>query len=121
MVMGSFVMVCNVLMYDSIVVECICWQGIVLIGKMNMLEFGLGLYIYNCVYGIMCNVWNFECLVGGSSGGIVVVLVLIMLFVVDGSDMMGLLCNFVVWNNIYGLCFSFGCVFYGLIGDVFFQ
>lgn len=78
--------------------------GVIFIGKINMFEFGFGLYMFNEVYGVMCNLYDLMKSVGGSSGGMVVVFVLWMLLVVDGSDFGGLLCNLVVFCNIYGFC-----------------
>lgn len=113
-ILGLLLFVGQVLEYDVIVVEWVKSSGVIVIGKINVLEFGFGLQIYNLLFGIICNVYDLVWIVGGSSGGVVVVLVLCMLLVVDGSDMMGLLCNFVVYNNVYGFCLFQGWVLYGL-------
>lgn len=120
MMMGLllFVLV-KVVKIDDIMVVCMCDVGVIVIGKINMLEFGFGSYIINLVFGFMCNLWDFMCIVGGFLGGVVVVLVMGMLVLVDGLDMMGFLCNFVGWIGIYGLCFSFGVVLLEFYVDSF--
>lgn len=53
----------------------LCVVGILILGKINMDEFVMGLLMENFVYGFICNLWNFDWVFGGFGGGSVVVLV----------------------------------------------
>jgi amidase len=94
--------------YDSIFVERLRRAGVVIIGKTNAPEFGLGSQTYNPVFGTTRNAYDQSKCAGGSSGGAAVSLALRMLPVADGSDMMGSLRNPAAFNNVIGFRTSFG-------------
>ncbi len=96
--------------YDSIFVERLRRAGVIIIGKTNAPEFGLGSQTYNPVFGTTLNAYNQSKCAGGSSGGAAVSLALRMLPVADGSDMMGSLRNPAAYNNVIGFRTSFGRV-----------
>jgi amidase len=95
---------------DAIFVERLRKNGVILIGKTNAPEFGLGSQSYNPVFGTTRNAYNQAKTSGGSSGGAAVSLALRMLPVADGSDMMGSLRNPAGWNNVIGFRTSYGRV-----------
>jgi amidase len=96
--------------YDSIFVERLRRAGVIIIGKTNAPEFGLGSQTYNPVFGTTLNAYDQSKCAGGSSGGAAVSLALRMLPVADGSDMMGSLRNPAAFNNVIGFRTSFGRV-----------
>lgn len=55
--------------YNATAVEKILQDGVVLIGKTNMDEFGMGSSTENSIIGPTRNPVNTECVAGGSSGG----------------------------------------------------
>ena len=55
--------------YNATAVEKILQDGVVLIGKTNMDEFGMGSSTENSIIGPTRNPINTECVAGGSSGG----------------------------------------------------
>jgi amidase len=95
---------------DSIMVERLRKAGVIIIGKTNTPEFGLGSHTYNPVYGITRNAYDQSRSAGGSTGGGAVSLALRMLPVVDGSDYGGSLRNPAGWNNVVGFRTSIGRV-----------
>ncbi len=95
---------------DAIFVERLKNNGVILIGKTNTPEFGLGSQSYNPVFGTTLNAYDQRKTSGGSSGGAAVSLALRMLPVADGSDMMGSLRNPAGWNNVIGFRTSYGRV-----------
>lgn len=84
--------------------------GAIVIGKTNVPEFGLGSHTVNKVYGPTHNAYAQGLSAGGSSGGAAAALASRMLWLADGSDMMGSLRNPAGWNNVYGFRPSFGLV-----------
>ena len=96
--------------YDSIFVERLRRAGVIIIGKTNAPEFGLGSQTYNSVFGTTLNAYDQSKCAGGSSGGAAVSLALRMLPVADGSDMMGSLRNPAAYNNVIGFRTSYGRV-----------
>jgi len=94
-------------------------SGLIMIGKTNTPEFGLGSHSYNPVHGVTRNPYNTEKTAGGSSGGAAAALATCMIPVADGSDMMGSLRNPAAWCNVYGLRPSIGLVPDGSIGDMY--
>lgn len=67
-------------------VEWIEYMGGIVLGKLNILEFGVGGFIFNEVFGKICNLWNIFLIFVGFIGGGVVVLVLGEVWLVYGSD-----------------------------------
>lgn len=96
--------------FDSIFVERLRRAGVVIIGKTNAPEFGLGSQTYNSIFGTTLNAYDPSKCAGGSSGGAAVSLALRMLPVADGSDMMGSLRNPAAYNNVIGFRTSYGRV-----------
>lgn len=96
--------------HDSIFVERLRRAGVIILGKTNAPEFGLGSQTYNPVFGTTLNAYDQSKCAGGSSGGAAVSLALRMLPVADGSDMMGSLRNPAAFNNVIGFRTSHGRV-----------
>jgi amidase len=96
--------------HDAIFVERLRKNGVILIGKTNAPEFGLGSQTYNSVFGTTLNAYDQSKTAGGSSGGAASALALRMLPVADGSDMMGSLRNPAAYNNVLGFRPSYGRV-----------
>jgi amidase len=105
--------------HDAIFVERLRKAGVILIGKTNAPEFGLGSQTYNSIFGATRNAYDQSKCAGGSSGGAAVSLALRMLPVADGSDMMGSLRNPAAFNNVIGFRPSFGRVPSGPSEEVF--
>ncbi len=105
--------------HDEIFVERLKKNGVILIGKTNTPEFGLGSQTYNTIFGATRNAYDQSKCAGGSSGGAAVSLALRMLPVADGSDMMGSLRNPAAFNNVFGFRTSFGRVPAGPSFEVF--
>lgn len=69
----------------------------------------------------MCNLWDLVCMLGGLFGGVVVVVVVGIVFVVGVFDGGGLICILVVYCGLFGLCFLCGCVFCGLVDGEYWE
>lgn len=95
---------------DSLLVERLRKAGLLIIGKTNVPEFGLGSHTYNTVFGATKNPWNPTRTAGGSSGGAAAAVTARMLPVADGSDMGGSLRNPGNFNNVVGFRPSPGLV-----------
>ena len=95
---------------DSLMVERLRKAGVIIIGKTNTPEFGIGSHTYNPVYGITRNAYDQTRSAGGSSGGAAVSLALRMTPLADGSDYGGSLRNPAGWNNVVGFRTSIGRV-----------
>ena len=95
---------------DDLFVERLRRAGVVLIGKTNTPEFGLGSHTYNPVFGTTLNAYDRALTAGGSSGGAAAALALRMLPVADGSDFGGSLRNPAAYNNVIGFRPSTGRV-----------
>ncbi|HUN49762.1 MAG TPA: amidase, partial [Candidatus Sulfotelmatobacter sp.] len=106
---------------DTVSVERIRRAGVVLIGKTNTPEMGLGSHTYNPVFGITRNAYDPAKSAGGSSGGAAAALALRLLPVADGSDMGGSLRNPAAFNNVFGLRPSQGRVPYAPVADGYFS
>lgn len=92
--------------------------GLIVIGKTNTPEFGLGSHSYNPVHGVTRNPYDLSKSAGGSSGGATAALASRMVPIADGSDMMGSLRNPAAWCNVYGLRPTIGLVPDGSDGDL---
>jgi amidase len=95
---------------DAIFVERLKENGVIVIGKTNVPEFGFGSQSYNQVFGTTLNAYDQSKTAGGSSGGAACALALRMLPVADGSDAMGSLRNPAAFNNVIGFRPSYGRV-----------
>ena len=104
---------------DHPAVERLRAAGAIFIGKTNTPEFGLGSHTFNPVHGATRNPYDPTRSAGGSSGGAAAALAARMLWVTDGSDMMGSLRNPAGWNNVYGMRPSWGTVPGDAAGDLF--
>ena len=106
---------------DSIMVARLRAAGVLVIGKTNVPEFGLGSHSYNPIFGVTRNPYDTSVSAGGSSGGAAVALATGMVPLADGSDMMGSLRNPAGWNNVYGFRPSAGLVAKDPLGDAWSQ
>lgn len=88
---------------DSVLVERLKRAGVLVIGKTNMSEFGMGSHTYNDVYGTTLNPYNLTKSAGGSSGGAGAALAAGLLPAATGSDLGGSLRNPANFNNIVAL------------------
>jgi amidase len=95
---------------DSILVERLRAAGVLVIGKTNTPEFGMGSQTFNPVYGITRNPYDLAKTAGGSSGGAAAALATGMLAGADGSDLAGSLRNPAAFNNVVGFRPSVGLV-----------
>lgn len=118
---GSPLFATHVPTSDSLEVARLRAAGALLVGKSNTPEFGRGSHTYNRVFGPTRNPYDMRLSAGGSSGGAAVALATRMLWLADGSDMMGSLRNPAGWNNVFGLRPTFGRVPSGPRDDLFFQ
>jgi amidase len=95
---------------DTVLVERLRAAGVIVIGKTNVPEFGMGSHTYNGVYGPTRNPYDLTRSAGGSSGGAAVAVATGMLPLADGSDLGGSLRNPGNFNNIVGFRPSVGLV-----------
>lgn len=103
---------CEVLVEDDVyVVVWLCVFGVLFIGKMNMDEGVLGVFIDNLYFGIIYNLYCYGYSVGGLFGGVVVVVVVGLVVVVVGLDSFGLICIFVSYCGVYVFKFMYGEIF----------
>ena len=107
---GSPLFADHVPTHDALFVERLRKAGVILIGKTNVPEFGLGSHTYNPVFGTTRNAYDGRFSAGGSSGGAAVALALRMVPLADGSDFAGSLRNPAGWNGVFGLRPSTGRV-----------
>lgn len=95
---------------EGLMVSRLRAAGVIMVGKTNAPEFGLGSHTINRVYGPTRNAWNLGRSAGGSSGGAAVGLALRMLPLADGSDFGGSLRNPAAWNHVFGFRPGIGVV-----------
>jgi amidase len=95
---------------DCLIVERIRGAGLIIIGKTNVPEFGLGSHSFNPVFGATKNPYDQSKSAGGSSGGAGAALATGMLPLADGSDTGGSLRNPGNFNNVVGFRVSPGLV-----------
>ena len=74
---------------DSPMVDNLRNSGLVIIGKTNTPEFGVGGQTFNKVFGTTSNPFNLKKTAGGSSGGAAAAVQSNLIPFADGSDMMG--------------------------------
>lgn len=99
---GSPIFRDNVAQGDSIHISRMKQAGVIVTGKSNVPEFGLGSQSYNTVFGVTKNAYDGKSTAGGSSGGAAAALALRLQPVADGSDFMGSLRNPAGYNNVIG-------------------
>lgn len=95
---------------ESVLLERLRDAGVVIIGKTNMPEFGMGSHTYNQVYGTTVNPYDLTKSAGGSSGGAGAALAAGLLPIANGSDLAGSLRNPGNFNNIVGFRPTVGLV-----------
>ncbi|MFZ5824556.1 MAG: amidase [Bacillota bacterium] len=95
---------------ESVLVRRMREAGMILIGKTNVPEFGMGSHTYNQVYGTTVNPYDPTRSAGGSSGGAGVALAAGLLPLADGSDLGGSLRNPANFNNVVGFRPTVGLV-----------
>ncbi len=93
--------------------------GAIFTAKTNTPEWGHGSHTFNPVFGATRNPYDPALTAGGSSGGAAAALAARMLWVADGSDMMGSLRNPAAFCNVYGFRPSWGLVPQDAEGDTF--
>ncbi len=104
---------------DDLVAARIRAAGAVIAGKTNVPEWGQGSHSFNPVFGVTRNPYDLSKSAGGSSGGAAAALASRMVWVADGSDMMGSLRNPAAFCNVYGFRPSWGLVPMDAGGEAF--
>lgn len=110
MMFGLFFFFDNLVLEDDDVVVLVCSVGVIILGKINVFEYGFGVIIISLLFGVVWNFFNFDLSVGVLIGGGVVVFVVCMVFFVLGFDFVGFLWIFVVFCGIIGIWFLNGVV-----------
>jgi amidase len=95
---------------DDLVAARMRAAGAIFTGKTNTPEWGQGSHSFNPVFGVTRNPYDLTRSAGGSSGGAAAALATRMLWVADGSDMMGSLRNPAGFCNVYGFRPTWGLV-----------
>lgn len=95
---------------DALFVERLRAAGVIIIGKTNTPEFGVGSNTFNDVFGSTLNPHDPTKTAGGSSGGAAAALASGMLPIADGSDLGGSLRNPAAFCGVVGLRPSLGRV-----------
>lgn len=116
---GSPVHAAHVPARDDLLAARVRAAGAVLAGKTNVPEWGQGSHTFNPVFGTTRNPYDLTRSAGGSSGGAAAALAARMLWVADGSDMMGSLRNPAAFCNVYGFRPTWGLVPGDAEGDGF--
>ncbi|MGL6211441.1 MAG: amidase, partial [Paracoccaceae bacterium] len=107
---GSPLFADHVPVVDDLVAARLRAAGAVITGKTNVPEWGHGSHSFNPVFGVTRNPYDLAMSAGGSSGGAAAALASRMVWVADGSDMMGSLRNPAAFCNVYGFRPSWGLV-----------
>jgi len=102
---------------DDILAARMRAAGAIFTGKTNVPEWGQGSHSFNPIFGVTRNPYDLSRSAGGSSGGAAAALACRMLWVADGSDMMGSLRNPAGFCNVYGFRPTWGLVPADAIGD----
>jgi len=95
---------------DSVLVGRLRRAGVLMIGKTNIPEFGMGSHTYNEVYGTTVNPYDPTKSAGGSSGGAGAALAAGLMPIANGSDLGGSLRNPGNFNNVVGFRPTVGLV-----------
>jgi amidase len=104
---------------DDILAARMRGAGAIFTGKTNVPEWGQGSHSFNPIFGVTRNPYDLSRSAGGSSGGAAAGLVARMMWVADGSDMMGSLRNPAGFCNVYGLRPTWGLVPSDAEGDTY--
>ncbi len=104
---------------DDLVAARLRRAGAVFTAKTNVPEWGQGSHSFNPVFGVTRNPYDLSRCAGGSSGGAAAGLAARMLWVADGSDMMGSLRNPAAFCNVYGFRPTWGLVPSDAEGDTY--
>lgn len=95
---------------DSVIVERLRAAGMLVIGKTNVPEFGMGSHTYNELFGATVNPYDLTKSAGGSSGGAAAALATGLMPFANGSDLGGSLRNPANFNNVVALRPTVGLV-----------
>jgi amidase len=116
---GSPVWKDHVPVADDLLAARMRGAGAVFTAKTNVPEWGQGSHSFNPVFGVTRNPYDLSRSAGGSSGGAAAGLAARMLWVADGSDMMGSLRNPAGFCNVYGFRPTWGLVPSDAEGDTY--
>ncbi|MGZ4166774.1 MAG: amidase [Solirubrobacteraceae bacterium] len=100
---GSQAFAAHVPVADSLLVQRLRAAGVIIVGKTNTPEFGVGSHTFNRVFGVTRNPWALDRSAGGSSGGAGAALAAGLLPIADGSDHGGSIRNPASFNGVVGL------------------
>ena len=109
--------------FNATIVQKLKEQGMVLLGKTNMDEFGMGSNNENSFYGSVQNPWNIKHTPGGSSGGAAAAVASNMSPIATGTDTGGSIrqpasfCGVTGMKPSYGSISRFGMVAYATSFD----
>jgi amidase len=116
---GSPVFADHVPLKDDLVADRLRGAGAIFTAKTNVPEWGQGSHSFNPVFGVTRNPYDLTRTAGGSSGGAAAALATRMVWVADGSDMMGSLRNPAAFCNVYGFRPTWGLVPSDAEGDTY--
>lgn len=108
-ILGNYIPV-----YDASVIQKLKRDKAIILGKLNMDEFGIGSSTENSAYKATKNPWNLDKVPGGSAGGCAAAVASDQVFYAIGSDGTGCLrqpaafCGVVGFKPTYGLVSRFG-------------